>query len=471
MKDCIICGGPTGSHEHIFPAALGGRRTNKGIYCGPHNNGFSPLAATLSSQLEAINALLGVRPDHSSEPRRYEMTNPSDGQRYEISASEVALSEPRVLKDEVVEGMRQIQMAFPNERAIQDWIATQRAAGYDVQVAGRRERGRGFFTQPYKVELKLGGIDGLRAIAYVALTFLAHYFPQAARAAELQPFKDFVLGATDEQPVWWDFTALPASVPSKAFRFGHRIVIGMSASQQEAFARIFLFSTLAFSADFGSVPVESDETVIVDIDPHADHPPDDINEIREKRLVIELEKPSSLTDSLRQTIESGDAQARFSRLLKEISDWQLQATVEDLLPKLKETIAVAQYQRFPAVKALLGGQQQRVVNLMLHVVGGLRNQLEANAVTAPLSAALDGLVKGDVNSPTGLTQTALCALELATSALADEICKDLSDGKLDADRLSLLLSGGPGAAIVGAAVLRPFMTALGMPDWVPPSAR
>jgi hypothetical protein len=40
-RTCIICGNRAGSAEHIFPAGLGGRRTNRGIYCGPHNNGFS----------------------------------------------------------------------------------------------------------------------------------------------------------------------------------------------------------------------------------------------------------------------------------------------------------------------------------------------------------------------------------------------------------------------------------------------
>jgi hypothetical protein len=30
-KTCIICGKAAGSQEHVFPAVLGGRRTNKGI--------------------------------------------------------------------------------------------------------------------------------------------------------------------------------------------------------------------------------------------------------------------------------------------------------------------------------------------------------------------------------------------------------------------------------------------------------
>ena len=46
------------------------------------DNGFSPLAAILSSQLTAVNALLGVRPDHSDEPRQLTAINPSDGQAY-----------------------------------------------------------------------------------------------------------------------------------------------------------------------------------------------------------------------------------------------------------------------------------------------------------------------------------------------------------------------------------------------------
>jgi hypothetical protein len=85
MRDCIICAGPTGSREHIFPAALGGRRTNKGIYCGAHNEGFSPLAAILSNQLSVIDGLLVVRGDHSDGPHSFEIVDPVDGQKYSMS--------------------------------------------------------------------------------------------------------------------------------------------------------------------------------------------------------------------------------------------------------------------------------------------------------------------------------------------------------------------------------------------------
>lgn len=67
-RTCIICGGPANSREHIFPAALGGLRVNRGIYCEQHNNGFSDHANVLSRQFEVLNAQLGIR-DRDGQPR------------------------------------------------------------------------------------------------------------------------------------------------------------------------------------------------------------------------------------------------------------------------------------------------------------------------------------------------------------------------------------------------------------------
>ena len=78
-KDCIICGKRAGSKEHVFPAALGGRRINKGIYCAVHNDGFGPLAGLLSAQLKTINALLGVRGDHATAPHETIIVDEASG--------------------------------------------------------------------------------------------------------------------------------------------------------------------------------------------------------------------------------------------------------------------------------------------------------------------------------------------------------------------------------------------------------
>jgi len=83
--------------------------------------------------------------------------------------------------------------------------------------------------------------------------------------------------------VWWDFTAPPDDIPPNSFRFGHRILIGLSAARQEAYACVSLFSTLDFAVHFGAVRVASSQTVIVDIDPQADRAPSDISEMREQQ--------------------------------------------------------------------------------------------------------------------------------------------------------------------------------------------
>jgi hypothetical protein len=47
-----------------------------------------------------------------------------------------------------------------------------------------------------RVQLSLGGTEGLRAVAYIALTFFAHHFQDFARLDQLAPVKNFVLGGS-----------------------------------------------------------------------------------------------------------------------------------------------------------------------------------------------------------------------------------------------------------------------------------
>ncbi len=460
-RDCVICGKRTGSREHVFPAALGGRRTNKGIYCGKHNEGFSPLAAILANQLTAINALLGVRPDHADKPRPLATINPADGQAYLVSALTVELAEPRVVKDVTTDGVRQVETQFSSEEQVQQWLSEQRAAGNKVTIT-RREEGQGYFTRAHKVQLQIGGLEGLRAIGYVALTFLAHYFPTIARQPEIQAFKDFILGQNDDQPVWWDFNAPADGAPQNTFRFGHRILIGLSAPEQIAYARVSLFSTLDFAIYFGALPIDADKTVIVDIDPQAEHPPDDICEILQSGSLAIARRPASLTASLGDAGKSGEGQECFQRLLQRVSDWQRERIAVEMLPKIDAAKNLTARERYEEIRQLVRAHGQSVLNMMLHVVAGLKSQFMADPSTAPLAPALDVLVAEDPNSATGINQTATCALELAVTALAQQMSIDHHAGRLDVERLSLLMGGGPGAAIVGEAILRPFKMALGI---------
>ena len=79
MNTCIVCGQAAGSGEHVFPAALGGRRTNKNIYCTTHDNGYSSLVADLANQVDVLNAQLGVVPDHSNDVKSVLARDPHPG--------------------------------------------------------------------------------------------------------------------------------------------------------------------------------------------------------------------------------------------------------------------------------------------------------------------------------------------------------------------------------------------------------
>src|SRR5208282_4134903 len=247
-RTCIICGGATGSREHIFPAALGGRRTNKGIYCDAHNNGYADLAGILSNQLEAINALLGVRGDHDTQPHSTIVTDEVSGRKVKLSGSKVGLAGPEIVIDTEVDGVRRVTGNFGNERQVQDWIESERAQGRDVQIVKRQLVEQ--YASGGNVRLMLGGPKGLRAIGYVAQTFLAHHFPAIARSSALDTFKDYTLQKTDGDFVWWDYEA-PLNLPPNTFNFGHRFLIGLDAASGSIYASVSLFSALHFAILFG----------------------------------------------------------------------------------------------------------------------------------------------------------------------------------------------------------------------------
>ena len=462
-KNCIICPRCNGSHEHVFPAALGGRRTSKGIYCGLHNRKLGPLAKILAGQLNAINALLGVRPDHSNGPTRLISENPVDQHNYVVTRQKIELASPRVLKDmEMPDGTHQVQATFSSQQQLQGWLREQRVAGNQVKVVGPQASGYGVFAEPYTLQLIFGGPDGLRAIGYVALTFLARHFPGIARQRGLRAFKDFVLGATNAQLVWWDFDSPSCDLPEQRFRFGHRVVIGLSASRQEVYARVSFFSTLNFAARLGPATVNEDRTVIVDIDPLADRPPYDIHETKRQGTLAPVTRPESLTAGLSDAIHQGRAEERFKLLLDNIFSWLLDQTAGELLPQINAARSFAAPMRQQRVREVLAGQEQRVFNLILHAVKGLKAQFLANPAIAAVAPSLDLLIESDPNSPMGITQAASCALELGMMAVTAHICQQLDVGEMDLPQIRSLLGEGVGAAIAAGPALTLWKQQLGL---------
>lgn len=97
-RKCIICGDPAGSREHLFPAAFGGRRVSKKIYCEVHNNALGIHVVSLLDALEYFNAALGVRSDHRGSPKPYEVELET-GERFHLLLDQFDIAPPRPLRE------------------------------------------------------------------------------------------------------------------------------------------------------------------------------------------------------------------------------------------------------------------------------------------------------------------------------------------------------------------------------------
>lgn len=469
-KTCIICGGAARSGEHVFPAALGGRRTNKGIYCKTHDNGYGSLVGGLAEQMAFFNSRLGVILDHSKEVKSVITTDEQSGQKVRLSVTGSDFVEPRVISESPLPNGKQVQMAFPDEESIRKWIEEQKAAGVDVAIL-EKGRKQSYFLDTNHFRLSLGGPYGLAAVAYVAQTFLAQAFPIVARSSALDDFKNYTQALAvkaknmeDElsawqadTPVWWSFERLEDESPN-AFDFGHRVTVGIDSSDGLIYGRISLFSTLHFAMIFGVTtdPVVT-KTVTIDIDPLAEHPPNDIKKTDHQKAIARVCRPASQTADLANAINSGTGERVVSDLVRRLIDHGLNRTSEEMHAELRKAVGLAPEERKAIFSKILGVRSQRVWNIVRFVIEGFLVSPEAKLLPHPISQKLKAMVMFDSALSNGLSQAATNTVELAHQALLEQMLKDDDNGILDVRRLSELMGEGPGAGIVGAAIFKPVI--------------
>jgi hypothetical protein len=454
-RTCIICGGRTGSREHIFPAALGGRRTNKGIYCGEHNNAYSGLASIISEQLSFFNARLGVIGDHADEATSVTMTDVASGREIELTSSHVRLKGPQVVSQQVVDGKTIAKMSFGSQKEADDWVRDQKAKGVDVQVVGKPQKTT-YHPGTARKELKLGGAEeGMRAIGYIAQTFLAHSFPDVARLPELQGIKDYTLNNVGSDFVWWDF-APPDSLPANRFPFGHRVIVGLNKDDGTAFARISFFSTLNFAVLLGNVPVEASRAVITDIDPLAKSPPNDIITWGVDTAAGAISRPADLSAALAEAIHTGRAQAQISELMRRITDFERETAAAKIMGRIGGASTLPDAKREALFAKIVSGDAQRVFSLMRWIAEDLK-QRAAHPVERAMAAFMENVTELNPMAENGLSAEAIRLLSIASDALAKQMSKECKAGMLNQDRMSMLIGGGPGAYAVGTALMEEFV--------------
>jgi hypothetical protein len=182
------------------------------------------------------------------------MTDVASGQEIELKGGQVRFKDPRIRLEKTADGESVTEMGFSSEKEAEDWVREQRAKGVDVKIVGKGKARYHLGTA--QKQLVLGGNEeGLRAIGYIAQTFLAHCFPDIARLPALQGIKDYTLNNVGTGFVWWDFED-PAKLRANAFPFGHRVIVGLNSDDGTVYARISFFSTLNFAILLGTLPLE-----------------------------------------------------------------------------------------------------------------------------------------------------------------------------------------------------------------------
>ena len=413
-RTCIICGAPANSREHIFPAALGGLRVNRGIYCETHNNGFSDLANVLVQQFGMWNALLGVR-DRDRRPRVLNVATP-EGEDVVVSAGRV----------------RRVDTTSATEDGIH-------------------------------LQLTLGGPEGLPAIGYVTLTFFAHYFGDMARQDGLAPIKGFLQGQEENQFVWWESETTTRDLPTNPFPFGHTIILTTSAALGEARAVISLFQTLTFGVALGRVTEATDRTITVFIDPHADRQPLDTQERRTEAVELSIEPPQPMHAHLQRLIYEGHGQSLLQRLMARIERWHFENEMGRALLRLNAARGQQNDDRVREIGRVVEEEAARVYRIMHFVVRDLRKEMKDQPESQPILDILDIQIKLNDNGG-NLSNDAQVHVQRVAANFVTELFERTLHEDIDMEYLWLLFSGGIGMRIATRVMVSPIVAALGGPQ-------
>lgn len=458
-KDCIYCAKPTGSREHIFPAALGGRRENKGILCASCNGGFSALDGHLAAQLQVLRGLLGVRPDRKDAP--VPASVPHDGNTLFIDgAGRPSFKAPTTLVDEPGDGGdRRVQIAFSSERQLQEWRDEQKRLGRVLKDSRTTRVGR--VMEPVEIELELGGPETFREVGRIALNFLAHRYPTAARAPGLRPLKDYVLGTRvpqpgDPRPVW--FIGGEVRLPPGQPAFGHQVFILLDRGLGTGYAVVRFFDAIEFLVDLGHVAPDETVAVLFDIDPHAEHEPLDLFE----RALPAADFPREValpTCGEEEQARLGDPE-QITRFFGRVSARQSRERASSLAAALERIRTGEDADLHAAVDEALREHEGTIHQLIASVSRRFSRQFEARPEMAGYAACLQALAERDPAHPTGLTMDARMAVGLARLVLAEAIADELEAGPVTPERVLALFDGGEGAEIVARLLLEQIHEAM-----------
>lgn len=455
-RSCIICGGPAKSSEHIFPAALGGRRTNRGIYCQTHNNGFGSLVTRLETQLAMMNGALEVRPDRKDTSKPFFF---KDGEtRYRLVGLNVDIDMPPPLDPTMVGARTEIPLAVPNMEVAKRWVEANQTDQIKIDLKQNGAPQTHYRTEGNLIRLRFGGCDFLQAVGYLALTFFAHSSPEAARHEGLRGFKDMLQrdlqddkANWNEKDVWWDGRDPIQVVGENPYEFGHVLAVGVCEATSRAYAYVSFFSCLGFGVDLGEIEYEGElRTMCTFINPLAEKAGDSVTEVRQNVFNSEIGKPGL---SLYDMLHSGAAAKAVGRFQQKLQDRHENSVVDEILSQVPAQ-PMPSFDGVDRFMAIAQANGQPLFNLLREVVEGLAPDFED---VQPVPLILRSLIEKDESQHNGLTPLAGQVLQITMRVVALQLHKSHTAGALDAEQVKGLFFGVPGLHLVTREVIQPIL--------------
>ncbi|WP_284308485.1 hypothetical protein [Hydrogenophaga electricum] len=408
--------------------------------------------------MDIINAKLGVIPDRHDEVRPAPALA-QDGERFFISQGSATIAPPLSLDQTPELVGREATLRFANMEQARQWVVQQEKDGYKVMLGKPGEVKTEFVARPLNAARMFGGEPYMRGVVYLAVTFLAHAFPDLARSQSFAAARDVIEndGPVDDR-VWWQPPEVAAQRSSNPFSMGHSVVIAPDRDGRRVVALISFYDAIHLGVDLGELTGADGlvERFTTHIDPMARRPPNDIVESREHGQFLVLSTREVAKEYLR-LLATGKVPNPLGPVLKAADEAERKDAAKDLLPQLLTVANLTGYEREGLLNEVLATQQQRILNLMVEFVTGLLREVN---FPAPVPEIFGAFIALDENAPRGISFLSEAALSYATHALGARIEEHLASGTLDVPSLAELLGGSEGFGIVAGALNELFLQTL-----------
>lgn len=267
------------TREHILQACLGARWKSSGFCSSEANALFAGIDKALADTVHEFRVLLGADGDHGSAPDLKNIPD-AEGRQYTVaSGGDFSLTKPFVkVEPHEDPGSARIHAELRDVNQI-EWAAAEVFKQASALVPGiqlsredfaRYIREQSTISQtavdsPLHFQVKMGGIEALRAITKSAFNLLGVKAPEIALRECFDPVRDFILHGTG---IMEDFIRWGTEPPILTTRIGpvdHLLAVW--SDEKGVWAHCQLYSAIIHPIRLSSTPIPEELAFCYLVDP------------------------------------------------------------------------------------------------------------------------------------------------------------------------------------------------------------